>query len=40
MRLSIIIPMLNEAIRIPQLFKELEQFRKNNCEIIIGESTT
>lgn len=41
MRLSIIIPILNEAIRIPQLFKELEQFRKNNCEIIIvdGGST-
>ena len=32
---------MNEAIRIPQLFKELEQFRKNNCEIIIvdGGST-
>ena len=41
MRLSIIIPILNEATRIPQLFEELKQFRKRNCEIIIvdGGST-
>lgn len=32
---------MNEATRIPQLFKELEQFRQSNCEIIIvdGGST-
>jgi rSAM/selenodomain-associated transferase 2 len=41
MRLSIIIPILNEANRIPQLFEELEQLRQSNCEIIIvdGGST-
>jgi rSAM/selenodomain-associated transferase 2 len=41
MRLSIIIPILNEATRIPQLFEELEQLRQSNCEIIIvdGGST-
>jgi rSAM/selenodomain-associated transferase 2 len=41
MRLSIIIPILNEANRIPQLFEELEQLQQSNCEIIIvdGGST-
>ena len=41
MRLSIIIPILNEATRIPQLLEELEQLRQSNCEIIIvdGGST-
>ena len=41
MRLSIIIPILNEANRIPQLFEELEKLRQSNCEIIIvdGGST-
>ena len=41
MRLSIIIPILNQATRIPQLFEELEQLRQSNCEIIIvdGGST-
>jgi rSAM/selenodomain-associated transferase 2 len=41
MRLSIIIPILNEATRVPQLFEELEQLRQSNCEIIIvdGGST-
>ena len=41
MRLSIIIPILNEATRIPQLLEELEELRQSNCEIIIvdGGST-
>ena len=35
MKLSIIIPILNEASRIPQLLEELKQLEQCNCEIII-----
>ena len=35
MKLSIIIPILNEAHRIPQLLEELKRFQQSNCEIII-----
>lgn len=35
MKLSIIIPTLNEALRIPQLLEELKRFEESNCEIII-----
>lgn len=41
MKLSIIIPVLNEAKRIPQLAEELKQLKDSNCETIIidGGST-
>ena len=35
MKLSIIIPILNEARRIPQLLEELKKLNHNDCEIII-----
>jgi rSAM/selenodomain-associated transferase 2 len=35
MKLSIIVPVLNEAHRIPQLLEELKQLEHSNCEIII-----
>lgn len=35
MKLSIIIPILNEARRIPQLLEELKPLAQNNCEIIV-----
>ncbi|TFH12781.1 MAG: glycosyltransferase [Nitrosomonadales bacterium] len=35
MKISIIIPILNEARRIPQLLEELKPLVQNNCEIII-----
>jgi rSAM/selenodomain-associated transferase 2 len=34
MKLSIIIPVLNEARRIPQLLEELKKLEHSNCEII------